>query len=545
MHNNKIAYILSNSILFSMTLVYAASTHAAKAIDLSHLPPAALRLNELSMQEVSRSVDFNQTLHVRVQETYQGYPVRGADAILHIPGGSKTATSLTAVAAAANEKKGSMNGMFYQDLQTDLADTPAYVFNQAQAQKALSQAVATYEKTEGHPLTIQHKQTRLLVYIDNHQKAHWAYEVSFYVLPTTSGETPAKPMFIMDAASLHVYKQWNGLKTISEVQGGGFGGNERMGKKRYDGVADHLPSLTMQRDEVSHLCYLQNDRVTVLNRWYDVMSFSCQKPEVEHNNLYWNADFDAYNGAFSPANDALYAGKIVDDMYQGWYGMPALLSSDGKAMRLTMVVHLFFTENAYWDDINMRMMFGDGGYLLHPLTSIGIAAHEISHGFTDQHAKLMYENQASGGVNESFSDMAAQAAEFYAYGKSSWKIGSEILKSKSMTALRFMDEPTNDCEGRAPGDQCSIDHASQYKEGLDPHYSSGLFNRAFYLLSTTPGWGVKKAFGVMIKANHDYWTSDTSFSQAACGVVQAARDYTFNENDVMAAFSKVGIQASC
>ena len=52
----------------------------------------------------------------------------------------------------------------------------------------------------------------------------------------------------------------------------------------------------------------------------------------------------------------------------------------------------------------------------------------------------------SGGMNEAFSDMAAQAAEVYAYGvgKNSWQIGPEIFKEKNK-ALRYMDMPSKDC----------------------------------------------------------------------------------------------------
>ena len=42
-------------------------------------------------------------------------------------------------------------------------------------------------------------------------------------------------------------------------------------------------------------------------------------------------------------------------------------------------------------------------------------------------------------MNESFSDMAAQAAEFYSYGKSSWLIGAEIMKAPDET-LRYMEK---------------------------------------------------------------------------------------------------------
>jgi pseudolysin len=265
-----------------------------------------------------------------------------------------------------------------------------------------------------------------------------------------------------------------------------------------------------------------------------VAAFSCIRKDEQHGNLYWNGDQDAVNGAYSPSNDALYAGAVIKDMYQSWYGIP-VLTQNGEPMMLNMRVHEDM-ENAYWD--GSQMTFGDGGSMLYPLVSLGVGAHEVSHGFTEQHSGLIYFGQ-SGGLNESFSDMAAQAAEFYSAKNNSWEIGPEIMKGES--ALRYMDEPTKDCNGRAPGMSCSISNAKDFHFGLDVHYSSGVFNKAFYLIATSPGWDTRKAFDVMVHANRHYWTPFSNFQSAACGVIKATRDYNYSVNEVSAAFNKVGI----
>ncbi len=207
-------------------------------------------------------------------------------------------------------------------------------------------------------------------------------------------------------------------------------------------------------------------------------------------------------------------------------------------MMLNMVVHANM-ENAYWDGSDMT--FGDGGSMFYPLVSLGVGAHEISHGFTEQHSNLVYDGQ-SGGLNESFSDMAAQAAEYYSTGKSSWQIGAEIMKANNQS-LRYMDEPTKDCEAdEQPGGECSISNVKDYGEYVDVHYSSGIFNKAFYLLATSDGWNTKKAFDVMVQANTNYWTSHTSFAEAACGVVKAAQDYKYPITSIKQAMLTVGIK---
>ena len=331
---------------------------------------------------------------------------------------------------------------------------------------------------------------------------------------------------------MKVYGQWDDIQTLEKtnVDGGGFGGNIKMGKLVYDGLEGDVAKLEIQRDD-SNTCYLQNEEVTVKDHGSrNVMSFPCEKVDSSHNNVYWDADFDAVNDGYSPGNDAFFGGQVIKHLYKDWYDMPVLTNPDGSNMMLNMIVHQRNYDNAYWD--GRQMTFGDGYRMFYPLTSLGVAAHEISHGFTQQHSNLTYWGQ-SGGMNEAFSDMAAQAAEIYAYGagKNSWQIGPEIFKAKDQ-ALRYMDKPTKDCHGKTPGDWCSIDDASQYEPGLDVHFSSGVYNHLFYVLGTTENWDVRKAFDVMVQANAHYWTSDSTFSTGACGMIDAANDLNYSTDDV-------------
>jgi pseudolysin len=228
---------------------------------------------------------------------------------------------------------------------------------------------------------------------------------------------------------------------------------------------------------------------------------------------------------------------MIKGMYQDWYHLPVLTTGNGKPMLLTMVVHEKGLDNAYWD--GEKMTFGDGQDYFYPLTSLGVAAHEISHGFTSQHSDLEYYGQ-SGGMNESFSDMAAISADIYAYGKTNWQIGAEIVKQDN-TALRYLDQPSKDCGGLG---SCSIDDASQYNSGLDVHESSGVYNHLFYLLATSPNWDAHKAFNVMVQANMSYWTPTTNFASGACGIIKAAKDYDYDIQAVENAIKAVKIDIS-
>ncbi len=233
------------------------------------------------------------------------------------------------------------------------------------------------------------------------------------------------------------------------------------------------------------------------------------------------------NGAYSPLNDAHFFGGVVFKLYRDWFGTSPLTH------KLYMKVHYGRSvENAYWD--GTAMLFGDGATMFYPLVSLDVAAHEVSHGFTEQNSGLIYRGQ-SGGMNEAFSDMAGEAAEYYRNGGSNdWLVGAQIFKSWG--ALRYFDDPTRDGG--------SIGHASHYRSGMDVHHSSGVYNRAFYLLAKTPGWDTRKAFEVFVDANRYYWTATSTFNRGACGVETAATNRGYSKADVTAAFATVGVSCS-
>ena len=179
------------------------------------------------------------------------------------------------------------------------------------------------------------------------------------------------------------------------------------------------------------------------------------------------------------------------------------------------------------------MYFGDGASTFYPLVSLDVTSHEVSHGFTEQNSGLTYSGM-SGGMNEAFSDMAGEAAEYYDHGSNDWLVGAQIFKSTG--ALRYMCNP--------PQDGGSIDNASKYKSTMDVHYTSGVYNKAFCLLAKTSGWTTKKAFQVFARANRDYWTSGSTFNQGACGVEKAATALGYTKASVTAAFTAVGVKCA-
>lgn len=230
------------------------------------------------------------------------------------------------------------------------------------------------------------------------------------------------------------------------------------------------------------------------------------------------------NGAYAPLNDAHYFGRVVYDMYNDWVGVAPL------TFQLAMKVHYSTNyENAFWDGSSMT--FGDGFTFFYPLVSLDVSAHEVSHGFTEQNSALIYSGE-SGGINEAYSDIAGEAAENYMRGSNDLLVGAEIIKDPD-GALRYMCNP--------PLDGVSIGSANDYYNGLDVHYSSGVFNKAFCLLAQTDGWNTQTAFQAFAQANQFYWTPSATFISAARGVYDAACGLGFDTNAVINAFAGVDV----
>lgn len=521
---------VSAALLIGLPLLYSPSIYAAKVVDLSHQPISILKsLKGTDVKEISRHTDANKTTHVRIQQMFAGHRIWSADAVLHIP---------------TNGNQFS-NGIFYDGIRNDLGGTTSAIFTAGQSDNAIKHVLTTYHKQAGNSMKISEQRSELIVFIDQNQKARWAYKVDFYAKPNQSGKMPQKPNYIIDAKTQEILQTWDNIQTVEHVTeesfGGGLGGNLNMGKYYYDGLTSpfHLSKLRITRNNDSKVCSFVNPQVKVVSAKNNkVVTYGCDVTDKNHNDTYWVEKLDPVNGGYSPSADALFGGQVIKEMYEDWYDTD-VLTQNGKPMVLEMAVHESM-DNAYWD--GRRMTFGDGIDMFYPLTSLGVASHEISHGFTEQHSDLSYYGQ-SGGMNEAFSDMAAQAAELFAYGKSSYQIGPEIMKEEG-TALRYMDVPSKDCNGSKPGNWCSIDSAKQYFNGLDVHFSSGVYNRAYYTLATTTGWDQRKAFDVMVKANTDYWTSGSTFDQGACGVMQAAKDLGYDTQAVANAFTTVDVNTS-
>ncbi|MFF4363732.1 M4 family metallopeptidase [Streptomyces sp. NPDC001604] len=254
-------------------------------------------------------------------------------------------------------------------------------------------------------------------------------------------------------------------------------------------------------------------------------------------------DADDTWGDGTPANrqtaavDAAYGAAVTWDFYKSAFNRNGI-AGDGKAA-YSRVHYGNAYVNAFWNDSCFCMTYGDGSGNTHPLTSLDVAGHEMSHGLTAATAGLKYSRE-SGGLNEATSDIFGTSVEFFANNSSDpgdYLIGEKIDINGDGSPLRYMDKPSKDGS--------SADYWSRNVGRLDVHNSSGVANHFFYLLSegsgaktingvsynsptydgsTVTGIGRAKADQIWYRALTTYFTSSTNYAGARTATLQAASD---------------------
>jgi Zn-dependent metalloprotease len=447
--------------------------------------------SESNLLLTRRHSDFGKR-NTRYQQTFRGIPVYGESVIV-----------------SENAKPGRVEALFGRmvtGLEKEIPATAIRV-NSAQA-LAIAQRAAL-----GSAVPNAHK-SQLMIYVGDDNRAHRAHVVQ---LSGVRNGAPTAPLVIVDADSGKVLMQRENFQTA--LIGTGPGGNEKIGQYEYGtdfgflDVAQNGSTCTMETDKVKTIDVNHTTQQTG-----PAFSYTCPR----HTG-------DSINGGYSPLNDAHYFGHVVFDMYSDYMNAAPL------TVKLSLAVHYGTNyENAGWNSATSTMIFGDGKTTFYPLVSLDVLGHEVSHGYTTQNSNLNYDSGQSGGMNESFSDMAGEASEYFMNGSNDFLVGAQIFKANG--ALRYMCDPTQD--------GISIDNAADMpRRGMDNHYSSGVTNKAFCNLAKTPGWNTKTAFQIFARANRDYWTQTTQWNDGACGVQRAAADMGMNVAQVAAAFATVGITA--
>ncbi|MGW6021653.1 M4 family metallopeptidase [Streptomyces sp. NPDC055214] len=435
--------------------------------------------------------DRDGTTHTRYERTYDGLPVLGGDLVVHTAK-SGSVKSVTKAAKATIK----------------VASTSAKVGAKSAAKSAESTAAKSGDTKKADAQT-----PRKVVWAAS-GKPVLAHET--VVTGVQKDGTPSKLHVITDAATGKKLFQYQAIEN-----GAGhsqYSGDVEVGSKKGSSGFD-LTDDSRGGHSTYDLAHGQSGEGKLVTD--DDDTWGTGKPE------------DAQTAAV----DAAYGAQLTWDYYKGVHGREGI-KGDGKGA--TSRVHYGNAYvNAFWDDSCFCMTYGDGEGDKKPLTSMDVAAHEMTHGVTAATANMEYSGE-SGGLNEATSDIFAAAVEFNAKNAEDvpdYMVGEKIDINGDGTPLRYMDKPSKDGN--------SLDNWSAEAGNVDVHYSSGIANHFFYLLSEGSGAkeinGVKydsptadgskvegigrdKAEKIWFKALTTYFTTTTDYKAAREGTLKAATD---------------------
>ncbi|WP_455432303.1 M4 family metallopeptidase [Streptomyces lasiicapitis] len=434
--------------------------------------------------------DRDGTTHTRYERTYDGLPVLGGDLVVH------TAKS-GAVKGVSKATKASVK----------VASTSAKLAPKAVAKSAEATAAKTGETKKADA-----KSPRKVVWAAQGKPA-LAFET--VVTGTQKDGTPSELHVITDAATgkkLFQYQAVENGKGHSQYSGDVEVGSTKSGSgfDLTDGGRGGHKTFDLNHGSSGGKLFNDAD-----DTWGTGKPADAQTAGV----------------------DAAYGAGLTWDYYKDVHGRSGI-KGDGKGA--TSRVHYGNNYvNAFWQDSCFCMTYGDGEGNAKPLTSIDVAAHEMTHGVTSATGNMEYSGE-SGGLNEATSDIFAAAVEFKAdnaQDKGDYLVGEKIDINGDGTPLRYMDKPSKDGS--------SLDYWDTNAGNVDVHYSSGIANHFFYLLSEgsgakeingvkydsptkdgskVEGIGREKAEKIWFKALTAYFTTTTDYAQARKDTVKAAGD---------------------
>ncbi|WP_030855746.1 M4 family metallopeptidase, partial [Streptomyces griseus] len=433
--------------------------------------------------------DRDGTTHTRYERTYAGLPVLGGDLIV----------AESKAGATTGVTKSSRAELKNVDLSADIAPAAA-------EKQALGLAAA-----DGSKKTAADRAPRKVVWMAQSGAPVLAYETVVGGLQHDG--TPNELHVVTDATSGAKLYEWQAVET-------GIGNTQYSGQVTL-GTA---PSYTLtDTGRGNHKTYNLNGGTSGTGTLFS------NTTDTWGNGLASNKE--------TAGADAHYGAALTWDYYKNVHGRTGIRGDGVGAYSRVHYGNAYV--NAFWQDSCFCMTYGDGTANAKPLTSIDVAAHEMTHGVTSNTAGLVYSGE-SGGLNEATSDIFAAAVEFYANNandKGDYLVGEKIDIRGNGTPLRYMDKPSKDGSSK--------DAWYSGIGSIDVHYSSGPANHFFYLLSEgsgvktvngvtydsptsdglpVTGIGIDKARLIWFKALTTKWGSSTNYAGARTGTVAVAEE---------------------
>ncbi|AKN69898.1 peptidase [Streptomyces sp. PBH53] len=446
---------------------------------------------KLVVKDVVKDIDG--TLHTRYERTYAGLPVLGGDLIVHTAKSGKT----------QGVTKASKSAIKVASLKPQITAAKA----EQQAVSAAKSLGSSKSAADG---------ARKVIWAGS-GKPVLAYET--IVGGFQDDGTPNQLHVITDAATGKKLFEYQGIENATGT-----------GKSLYSGTVNLTTTL-------SGSTYQLYDTSRGGHKTYNLARKTSGTGTLftDADNVWGTGVASSSSTDQTAAVDAAYGAQVTWDFYKNTFGRSGIKNNGVAAYSRVHYGNAYV--NAFWDDSCFCMTYGDGSGNTHPLTSLDVAGHEMSHGVTSNTAGLNYSGE-SGGLNEATSDIFGTGVEFYAGNANDtgdYLIGEEIDINGDGSPLRYMDKPSKD--------GASADYWSSSVGGKDVHYSSGVANHFFYLLAegsgsktingvtynsptyngaAVTGIGRTKALQIWYKALTTYMTSTTNYKAARTATLNAA-----------------------
>jgi len=457
---------------------------------------------EFQLRKVVRD-SLGQT-HVRLDQVYRGVPVWGNQLIVHLD---------------ENGAPQSVNGTYLPGINIS-------------THAALSADEARTAATRHHPGPLAAIPEAGLVIYPRNGQAQLAYRVVL-----SDDETPRRIVVFVDAWTGQIVFSYNDLRSLLPST------KPVLRSAMASASAPDAPEPAMAATGTGNSLYSGTVTITTAHAFFRYRMVDPSRGGLStsdmRNRLFGGgrifADRDNVWGDGTTSDrasagvDAHFGAEMTWDYYFAVHGRNGIFD-DGVGSR-SRVHYATNYNNAFWSDGCKCMTYGDGdGSFFSPLTSLDVAGHEMTHGVTSATADLIYSGE-SGGLNEAMSDIFGTMVEFYAAAHGATKTPNYLIGEDIFTpgtpgdALRYMSNPTQDGH--------SIDSYSDYFDGINVHYSSGIANIAFYLLAeggTHPDGGVVTGIGrsaaeqIFYRALSVYMVPSETFSAARASTIQAATD---------------------
>ncbi|MFF1381806.1 M4 family metallopeptidase [Streptomyces sp. NPDC058308] len=442
---------------------------------------------KLVVRDVTK--DRDGTVHTRYERTYDGLPVLGGDLVVDTARSGKT----EGVTKAA---KAQLKGV---DMSADV-----------KASAAEKQALAA-AKAAGSKKTDADRAPRKVVWMAG-GKPVLAYETVVGGLQHDG--TPNELHVITDAATGKKLFQWQGIEN-------GTGNTQYSGQVTVGSVQSGSNYTLTDSGRGNHKTYNLNHGTSGTGTLFS------GPDDIWGNGQASNAE--------TAGADAAYGAQLTWDYYKNVHGRTGIRGDGVGAYSRVHYGNNYV--NAFWSDACFCMTYGDGSGNAKPLTSIDVAAHEMTHGVTAATGNMQYSGE-SGGLNEATSDIFAAAVEFNANNaqdKGDYLVGEKIDINGDGSPLRYMDKPSKD--------GASKDSWYSGVGNVDVHYSSGIANHFYYMLSEgsgakvingvsydsptsdglpVTGIGRDKASLIWFKALTTKFTTTTNYAAARTGTLAAA-----------------------